>query len=727
MVQFFDYKLKYLVFIILISVKLSSQTLNLNWAKKLGSTGNEYPTATAVDGSGNIYTIGYFEGTSDFDPGVGVYNLICTGMGGYPDIFISKLDANGNFLWAKSIGSYSLNCCSDVSKAITFDQSNNIIITGEFQGTADFDPGASIFNISSKGQQDIFILKLDQNGNFMWAKSFGGINNESSYSIKTDISNNIIVCGYFSGVVDFDPGVGTYNLSFTGPYGSFVSKLDQNGNFVWAKQFDGGSGNYARDISIDNIGNCIVLGAFSGTVDFDPNLNINNITSGGLADVYISKLDNNGNLIWVKSIDCTNGLAGCTAMEVNSLGELYVTGTFSNTIDFDPNTSIFNLTALGGVDIYILKINSSGNFIWAKAMGGTADDMVENLALDSQNNVYTVGFFEGVADFDPNVGVFNMTPNVHDLFISKLNSNGNFVWAKQVNSSWGTCINITNDVLIVNGIFIGTTDFDPGIGIYNMTSGGLQDIFILKLCEMTAPTVSISGSTPFCQGAYPLGDNLILTASSSSFYLWNTGAITQSISINTSGNYAVTVTNSVGCSASSNTVSVTFSVMPKFTYTVNGMVVNFQINSSNCGAFLWDFGNGNTSSLNPAPIVTYANSGTYGVCLQCNGNTQCVQCLNIVVPGNSIGGIGINEYYKNNHFKLLPNPTSGKLICDIYIENYSKLSLKVTDAIGKDIVLITDVVAGKTELDLSTLSKGMYFVQILNNSIVLETAKVIIE
>ncbi|MBK7985963.1 MAG: hypothetical protein IPK11_03360 [Ignavibacteria bacterium] len=161
----------------------------------------------AIDGMGNVITTGYFSDTVDFDPGTGVMNLTSAGE---TDIFILKLDANGNLLWAKSCGGYWI---VGGGFSIAFDATNNVYTTGAFDVTVDFDPGTGVKNLSAMGESDIFIQKLGAQGNFIWAKTFGGNDFDQSYSIAIDAESNVYSIGDFVGTVDFDPGTGVANLS----------------------------------------------------------------------------------------------------------------------------------------------------------------------------------------------------------------------------------------------------------------------------------------------------------------------------------------------------------------------------------------------------------------------------------------------------------------------------------------------------------------------------------
>ena len=217
-------KLQKVLFVCMLALFGLSNNANaqaLQWAKAMGGYFRDRGQSIAIDGSGNVYTTGNFDGTADFDPGAGVFNL--TSAGG-PNNFISKLDASGNFVWAKSMGG---GAYFDYSHSIALDGSGNVYTTGWFDGTADFDPGAGVFNLTSAGISDIFISKLDASGNFVWAKAMGGADPARGYSIALDGSGNVYTTGVFGGTVDFDPGAGVANLNHAGGGDIFVAKYFQ--------------------------------------------------------------------------------------------------------------------------------------------------------------------------------------------------------------------------------------------------------------------------------------------------------------------------------------------------------------------------------------------------------------------------------------------------------------------------------------------------------------------
>ena len=469
---------------------------NFQWAKSMGGTLDDSGNSIAIDALGNVYTTGSFVGTADFDPGPGTFNLTSSG---FSEIFISKFDASGNFVWAKSMEGSIGNSGS----SLVLDASGNVYTTGYFQGTVDFDPGAGTFNLISAGGFDIFISKLDNAGNFVWAKSMGGSMEDVGWSIALDASNNIYTTGRFNATVDFDPGAGSFNLSSIGSGDVFISKLDNSGNFVWAKSMGSSGLDNSNCITIDASNNVYTTGIFSGTMDFDPGAGTFNLTSAGGYDIFISKLDNSGDFVWAKSMGGTSTELS-RSIAIDATNYVYTTGRYQGTADFDPGAGSFNLTSpsASNFTIFVSKLDASGNFVWAKSMGGTMNDQGASIALDASGNVYSTGSFTGTADFDPGIGTFNpVSAGGADIYISKLDNSGNFVWAKSVggadddNSNFIT-LDAVGDVYIT-GRFKGTADFDPGVGSYDMTSAGSQDIFLLKLDKSATGILDIISNGSF--------------------------------------------------------------------------------------------------------------------------------------------------------------------------------------------------------------------------------------
>ena len=401
---------------------------------------------------------------------------------GLPDVSMSQ---NINFSWAKGIGASG----EDLAKSIVVDPSGNTYTTGHFKGSVDFDPGSSVFTLTSSGAEDIFILKLNALGNFIWAKRLGGTGEDVAYSIALDQSGNIGFTGIFNDVVDFDPGASLFNLTTTGMRDIFVSKLDPNGNFLWAKQMGGINNEFAYAIGFDAAGNVFTTGHFFGTADFDPGPAFYNFTSAGDYDNFISKLDPNGNFLWAKQIGSITGDISA-ALDIDAGGNIYTTGSNGALTDFDPGTGVFNLP---GPANFILKLDNNGNFVFAKGFATVGFGITQAFAikLAADGSIYSSGGFTGTIDFDPGAAVYSLSQplnNTYDIYISKLNAIGDFIWAKQMTATTAGLFNSGRSMVIDNsgnvyttGLFGGPVDFDPGAGSYNLTSFGGADIFLSSL------------------------------------------------------------------------------------------------------------------------------------------------------------------------------------------------------------------------------------------------------
>ncbi len=467
-------KLLLLLICLLETVSLNAQTLQ--WARQIASSSVDDCNDVVTDASGNVYVTGGFQNTVDFDPGAGVVNLTSAGIW---DIYVCKYSPAGNLLWARRIGGAE----EDDGAAIALDASNNVYVFGTFRLTVDFDPGAGTYNMTSAGYVDFFICKLSNTGTFVWARRFGGNQMEHPGDIEIDNAGNVVTTGRFPNTVDFDPGAGVFNL--TGGGGDvFVLKLSSAGNFVWAKHIAGTSSVNAERIAEDASGNIYIVGSFDATVDFDPGAAVVNQTAAGSLDGYILKLNSSGNYQWVRRFGGT-GYDVLSDITIGSGGTIYSVGYFEATVDFDPGAGTSNLVAAGSRDIVISRLNALGNYVSATRIGGTGEDMGLAIKVDAMGNIYTSGRYSGTVDFNPSGATANRTANgAYDCFILKLGAALNFGWVCTFGGTGGDegraiSVDPSNNILTA-GIFTGTPDFDPNGGVVNFTAQVL-DGFIHKL------------------------------------------------------------------------------------------------------------------------------------------------------------------------------------------------------------------------------------------------------
>lgn len=431
---------------------LFAQSPDCQWAINAGGQNWDLGNDICTDEAGNVYITGFYTGPATF----GSFSL--NGFG----CFVAKIDNLGNWLWVANTDNSSC-----VGQQIVTDSSDNIVLTGHFQETAIFGD----YSITSNGWIDIFVAKLDEEGNWLWATNAGGISDDIGYDITVDNFGNSYVTGRFNSNASF----GSYNLISYGSHDIFVAKLDENGNWMWAKNA-GATTDYdvGLSISADDIGNSYITGKFANTAIFGPF----SISSNGInhSNVFVAKLDNEGNWIWVKNPLNTVDSRG-NAISINSDGSNYVTGNFRGTIDFDDHSII--AVCLTDVFVAKIDDNgnwiwaqSAGGYTWDYVWGNS-------ISLDSFNCTYITGYYDGEVEFGNYILNSNISDS-SNVFIAKLNESGNWLWAtnstgQNFDEGFGICTNNTDNVYII-GNFIDEISW----GNYNLISFGSRDLFIAK-------------------------------------------------------------------------------------------------------------------------------------------------------------------------------------------------------------------------------------------------------
>lgn len=454
---------------------------DFGFAHAFGASGQDLARTLAIDDDGNSYIAGDFRRTVDFDPGPGVTNLTASGE---IDAFVAKYSPTGALLWVQAFGSTGLDWATDVA----LDPAGNVWLVGRYAGTVDFDNGIGVANETGVNGNGAFVLKLTSAGAFQWV----GTISENLTALAVDPAGNVFVTGQYNGVRDFDPGPGTFTLTSQDTADAFLAKLDNNGGFLWAKSWGGSAlyfnGDTAVDVAVDQDGNAYVTGEFMGVADLDPGESTVSVTSSGTHDMYVSKFDTDGNLAWARVID---GFAAPRALAIDSQANVYTTGNLQTSTDFDPGPGSVNLSAIsGGVDVFVSKLDTAGNYVWAHKLGGTIGGDGYAIAIDSNDDVYITGQISGPnADFDPGPGVFTLTSaGSTDIFVSRLSSAGLFVRAANIGGTGldrGRAITVhptTNDIYIA-GQFNGTAEFDPAATTMSRTSKGSDDIFLTRLSQ----------------------------------------------------------------------------------------------------------------------------------------------------------------------------------------------------------------------------------------------------
>lgn len=709
---------------------IQAQQPNFQWAKAFiapsSTNGYSRSNAIAIDFSGNVFSTGYFWGTIDFDPGIGTYTLLPSGVSTY----VTKLDASGNFLWAKQfIGGTS----GGAGNALTTDANGNVYIAGNFESTVDFDPGPGTFNLTSAGNKDVFICKLDANGNFMWAKRIGSnsisLPGDGVESIKLDTFGNVYTTGYFSGTVDFNPGSGSYNLTSIGSSDVFISKLDANGNFLWARTFGSTSGDEGYSIDTDIWNNVYVTGQYRTTVDFDAGLGTFTLTSNGNTDVFITKYSSAGNFIWAKAF---GGIVADKGSDINidKTGNVIATGYYTYTTDFDPGPATFTMNplSLGAKDIFVSKLDSGGNFVWAKSMGGNSgDDEGFSVVTDSQRNIYSTGYFNSDADFDPSAATYTLNyQSFSEIYISKLDSLGDFVWALLIsgnNDERSKSIVLDQYESIYTcgyfgGSFGGSVDFDPSPATFSIASSGSDEAaFIQKLsppcsapasplnvtpvsnqtlCENSTTTLSSTASGTISWFTTPTGTSSIATGSVITFSSPSAGIYTFYVEATT-------------CTVSATRTAITITVHPNPTITI--VSSNTTICAGESATLIAS--GGDTYSWTPAVSnVSTAIVSPTTTTIYCVIATNIFGCINSTSLTQSVDAcVGfIEKSLTQKKIRVYPNPVSDLL----YIQSENKIKeVVIFDITGKIISkYFFDGESIEPLINLQHFSNGIYMITI---------------
>ena len=315
----------------------------------------------------------------------------------------------------------------------------------------------------------------------LWSNRFGGGSGDIGYSISIDSLGDVSITGRFrSSTIDLGGGA-LSNANNNGTSDIFLARYDRNGNHLWSKGFGGSNDDYVGSVSIDNSGNTYITGYFgSSTIDFGGGALTNtnaNCVSYLCSDIFLAKFDKDGNHLWSKrfgGIDIERG----SSVSVDSLGSVYITGSFSSYIIEFGGSALANAHVYYS-DIFLSKFDSNGNHLWSKRFGGSSEDIGYSVSVDSSGNVYITGrFSSSTIDFggDPltNKGEY-------DIFLAKFDKDGNHLWSKRfgginLDEGYSVSVDSSGNVYITGDFRSSTIDFGGG----TLTNAGGSDIFLAK-------------------------------------------------------------------------------------------------------------------------------------------------------------------------------------------------------------------------------------------------------
>ncbi|HXU26812.1 MAG TPA: T9SS type A sorting domain-containing protein [Bacteroidia bacterium] len=375
--------------------------------------------------------------------------------------------------WAHNVG--SVHTSSITESGFTYgicvknDNAGNVFLSGWFGGTTDFDPSSNVYNLTPQGDFDFFIAKYDANGAFLWAINVGGPHTEMVVNdITVDKNQNIIIAGSIYGpatgsvTIDFDPGANTQNITTAGTDNVFLAKYNKNGNYMYAFNLYGCR--QATTVSTTSDNDVVLTGKIVQSTDFDPGVNNYYVSQSGC---FISKYDSVGNFKWVNQFGnyYMNGMITAT----DKFDNIYAAGVYSDSLDLDPGPAIHAVSSLNKANLfmYIAKYNSSGNYIWARAISGKdtgSSASAYAIATDNNNNFYIGGPCGDSVDFSPNN--YSSSYGSGGTYLAKYDSSGAFKWVFQLGDSTSV-VNLhyiacnMKGKIDISGYCIGTIDFNP--------------------------------------------------------------------------------------------------------------------------------------------------------------------------------------------------------------------------------------------------------------------------
>ena len=472
----------------------SQQIPEYVWSYRPSNSSQQFiQPCVKVNSENDIIFASRFQGNMDFDDGPGT--LLLRG-----DFFVTKLDQNKNTKWIKVIRGTRIDWDGDMY----VDRYDNIYLSGTFYGTVDFDPGPGVFNLTQdSGGTKGFMVKLDNDGNFVIAKKLGEGSRESrAMRIAVDQNQNILILGYYHGVIDFNPGGTDGKLTSNGESDIYLLSLDKNGNFQWVKSIGNSEYDYGYYMVIDADNDIYITGNYRFSTDFDSGPDEYILKGYGSSDGFVAKFSEKGTLMWAKSTGC-GGYDKAEALVVDKDKNVYIGGLFSSNCNFDiENGSAFFINR-GWFDLFVIKYDENGDFVWARTIGGVNADQVTALTIDDAQNIIFVGNTNTIALFETTFNDLIITSHEKSLLLAKYDPEGNKLWTASVGATgnfW--CKSIATDQnghLFIAGNFAGTADFNPLPGIQEGPSAISMDLFVIKMkhCEDEYREIEISSALPY--------------------------------------------------------------------------------------------------------------------------------------------------------------------------------------------------------------------------------------
>lgn len=704
---------------------VNAQVPVYRWAGKAAGAGNEYGDFIKTDALGNIYVAGRFDGTCDFDPGIGVSNKTSAGSS---DGYIAKYTSLGALTWVITMGSTG----TDRVYSIDVDSAGNIYATGNYNLTVDFDPGPGLLNLTSLGGLDVFMAKYNANGNLVRANSIGNTNSEIAECIVLDASGNFYVGGEFtSPTLDLDAGVNTFivnNGNTTVTYDPFLVKYDTSGNFVWGFNLQGLSSDYIKSVVVDANDNVVVGGYFSTNMNVDP-IGGTSVSALGSSDCFLARYTSAGNYDWSEKFGGT--LADNIFSITTANNNIYATGTFNSVVDFNPGLDTFNIQSKGSTDAFMVSFSNTGTFNWAGSIGGSGLDNSNCIVVNAAGDVYVAGSFIDSADFDPSsANVYIKTYAGRDGFVAKYDNNGIYKWGLKIGSAGTDYVRSLDfdpndgEILSTGYWTLGTLNPDPNNLSVNIPPSGLNDIFLAKHGECEFPVVT---TQPVITGACVGGNaqfNIIVSGVNLSLKWqegtngginWNditdggvySGSTTSTLTLSGIGApfnnlfYRCIVSSACGLSTTSG-VGILFVGTVDTSVTVNShIMVATQVSAT----YQWLDCNNNYAPIPGATAKQFIPTvpGTYALSVTKNGCNDTSACYTILT-------IGLEDLVANEDVRIFPVPANQEINIVLAVDGIYTAS--IFDLTGRNLLSDNYTFNRIARIPISSLESGAYLIGI---------------
>ncbi|HEX5001164.1 MAG TPA: T9SS type A sorting domain-containing protein [Bacteroidia bacterium] len=650
-------QLSHLLLTVLLLNPVVAFTQQWQWAHEVAdysSNADIEGCAVATDVNDNVYAAGAFYGDTIV---IGGSTLISAGG----SLYVVKYDAAGTVLWAKTDGGYDVS----TPHAIAVDASSDLFVATSFLGDSAVFGSTVLYNAGSPNQ-DICMVKYDTNGNILWAISAGTTADEWVESASVDPHGNFLVTGSFKGAT---LTLGSFTLTNTNPGSEdiFLAKLDPNGIVLWAVKAGGSNYDWPTGVSCDGFGNTVISGVyFSDSLIFNGSTALVSPYGDNHDQLFVAKYDSIGVLSWARQVTLTSqgydsyfyDAATDPYGNVFAIGSCISDTIFADTLQLTGSPTSFR-------DMLIVKYSSGGLLQWARREIGVGEIYGFDLAVNSSGEAYATGYF----NCDSIVFGTDTTLIIDqwfwsDMFLAKYNQTGSVEWATNVGGT-----------------------YMPGSWGYKQFGVACTD----------DGKVAVSGT--FDNDNVAFGSSLLMLNNS-----WpNT--------------YIAVINDADSCDAAFTLVADT--AMQHHYWIIN------QATGTSPLSYLWDWGDGLTDTA-AYPSHIYPTAAYYTICLTITDPTGCtdIHCFTdylnrssesaMVAQVNVVATIptGINETY-SSQVRLYPNPAQSVIYFETGSEPFSADNLMVSDVAGRIIALTPrQVNATKYSLDISSLSNGIYFVQI---------------